>query len=255
MKSISIMGCGWLGLPLAEKLVQLGYTVKGSTTSQDKIPVLESKNIQPYLIPKGALHITPSDFFESDIIFINVPPRNTPDDPEFHEKNMKAVRFQIPEGKKIIFISSTAVYPSTNLEVSEEDASEECLSRGGVSLVKIENIFASDHTTILRLGGLYGGDRHPGRFLSGKTIGGKDNAINMTHLDDAIQVILHILEKERWGDVFNACSPIHPSKEQFYMDAAKDLGVPAPNFTDEDVDFKIVNSDKLIEAIEYRFQH
>ncbi|MEZ7854793.1 MAG: SDR family NAD(P)-dependent oxidoreductase, partial [Cyclobacteriaceae bacterium] len=31
---ISILGCGWLGLPLARQLVQQGHQIKGSTTSQ-----------------------------------------------------------------------------------------------------------------------------------------------------------------------------------------------------------------------------
>lgn len=33
MKTISILGCGWLGLPLAKKLVENQWIVNGSTTS------------------------------------------------------------------------------------------------------------------------------------------------------------------------------------------------------------------------------
>lgn len=29
-KTISILGCGWLGLPLGQHLVQQGYHIKGS---------------------------------------------------------------------------------------------------------------------------------------------------------------------------------------------------------------------------------
>jgi 3-hydroxyisobutyrate dehydrogenase-like beta-hydroxyacid dehydrogenase len=32
-KSISILGCGWLGVPLAKHLIQKGFSVKGSVTS------------------------------------------------------------------------------------------------------------------------------------------------------------------------------------------------------------------------------
>lgn len=32
MPTVSILGCGWLGLPLAEQLLAEGYSVKGSTT-------------------------------------------------------------------------------------------------------------------------------------------------------------------------------------------------------------------------------
>ena len=33
MKTISLLGCGSLGFPLATKLLQKGYYVKGSTTT------------------------------------------------------------------------------------------------------------------------------------------------------------------------------------------------------------------------------
>jgi len=50
MTQISILGYGWLGLPLAKVLLENGFSVKGSTTSVEKISVLENSGIQPYLI-------------------------------------------------------------------------------------------------------------------------------------------------------------------------------------------------------------
>jgi UDP-N-acetyl-D-mannosaminuronate dehydrogenase len=50
MTQISILGCGWLGLPLAKALLENGFSVNGSTTSVEKLSVLENLGIQPYLI-------------------------------------------------------------------------------------------------------------------------------------------------------------------------------------------------------------
>ena len=36
-EKISILGCGWLGLPLAKSLLAKGYKIKGSTTSESKL--------------------------------------------------------------------------------------------------------------------------------------------------------------------------------------------------------------------------
>ncbi len=33
----SILGCGWLGKPLAVSLLDEGFNVKGSTTSEEKL--------------------------------------------------------------------------------------------------------------------------------------------------------------------------------------------------------------------------
>ena len=47
---ISILGCGWLGFPLAKKLIEIGFEVKGSTTSENKLALLKSNNIEPFLL-------------------------------------------------------------------------------------------------------------------------------------------------------------------------------------------------------------
>ena len=48
--AISIIGCGWLGLPTAQYLLQQGYPVKGSTTTPSKLSILEEKGITPHLL-------------------------------------------------------------------------------------------------------------------------------------------------------------------------------------------------------------
>ena len=50
MKQISILGCGWLGLPLAKSLLEKGFSVKGSTTSLEKISVIENSGIDAFHI-------------------------------------------------------------------------------------------------------------------------------------------------------------------------------------------------------------
>ena len=51
MKQISILGCGWLGFPLAQALLKAGFSTKGSTTSIDKKEMLEKagfKDVNEY---------------------------------------------------------------------------------------------------------------------------------------------------------------------------------------------------------------
>ncbi|UXP30837.1 hypothetical protein N6H18_10780 [Reichenbachiella agarivorans] len=257
MKQISIMGCGWLGMPLAIDLIKKGYQVKGSTSTPTKLKTLEDEGIEPYLSEKGQKTIDSSDFFDNEIFMINIPPRNTPEDPNFHLDQLQAIANQIDFDKtKVLFISSTAVYPSPNAEVTEADASYDCYSRGGVSLLKAEEIFSKEkNTTVLRMAGLYGPERHPAVTLSGKKIGGKDSPVNMIHLDDCIGVIETILEQELWGETFNVCSPNHPTKEEFYKKSSKKLKIAPPTYSDIAIDYKIVNSDKLKAATKYKFKH
>ena len=68
MKKISLLGCGKLGYPLAIKLLNQGYTIKGSTTSVSKIPILKNSGIKPFLIDiEKKIEL---DFFNSDTYII-----------------------------------------------------------------------------------------------------------------------------------------------------------------------------------------
>ena len=76
-KHISIIGCGWLGLPLAKQLTEKGYVVKGSTTSVEKLSLLKNYGIEPYLISIDEENIEgdmANCLDASEIAIINIPP-------------------------------------------------------------------------------------------------------------------------------------------------------------------------------------
>ncbi|WP_421893496.1 SDR family NAD(P)-dependent oxidoreductase [Marinoscillum sp.] len=261
MEKISILGCGWLGLPLAKALIQAGHPVKGSTTHSEKISLLRAENINPYLINLDPTYQGPKDFFESDLVIINLPPRNRNEDPSFHQKQLLSIRenLLISGVPKAIFVSSTAVYPNLNRVVTEQDASAKSLSRAGISLLDMEHLFTEVpnlQSTIIRFGGLYGPGRHPGRFLTGgKQLDGGKNPVNMIHLDDCIGVIQTIIRDQHWNQTFNACSPKRQTRAKFYTRAAKDLGVEIPDFTQASKPYKEVSSEKMLSQTGYRFFH
>lgn len=261
MEKISILGCGWLGLPLAKALIKAGHLVKGSTTHPEKISLLQTAGIHPYLIDLNPTYQGPKDFFESDLVIINLPPRNRNEDPSFHLKQLLSVRenMLVSGVSKVIFVSSTAVYPDLNRVVTEEDATANSLSRAGISLLQMERLFTEVpnlQSTIIRFGGLYGPGRHPGRFLAGKKqLGGAHNPVNMIHLDDCIGVIQTIIRDHHWNQTFNACSPHRQTRAEFYTLAAKDLGVEIPDFTQEAKPYKEVSSGKMLSQTGYKFFH
>ena len=105
-QQISILGCGWLGKPLAVSLIKKGFWVKGSTTSEAKIPLLASKKIQPFLLSIDNITTTVESFLTAEILIVNIP-----------SKNIEGFKSLIPfieksSIQKVIFISSTSVYDS-----------------------------------------------------------------------------------------------------------------------------------------------
>lgn len=252
---ISILGCGWLGLPLGKFLAASQYNTKGSTRSVDKLPRIQEAGMKPYQILLPDLD-GEHDFFHSDVLIITLPPSV----PEYVKiiDNLIAKIVTSPV-KHVLFISSTSVYPNVNGVVEEKDAMSITSTHSGVNLFDVEQLFRNNknfETTILRFAGLYGPNRDPGRFLAGKKdLKGAAIPINLVHLDDCIGVIHQIIEQTAWGQTFNVCAPIHPEKKAFYTKACRKLGLEAPQFTADLAPYKVVNSDKLVQKLNYSFKH
>lgn len=259
---ISILGCGWLGEPLAEHFVRAGHAVKGSTTSPEKLARLQEKGIDPYLIrfEPGADLSEAIDFFDCDALFLNIPPgRRDPDVKDRFADRMRLVLDFIRRGgtEHVIFASSTSVYPDLNRVVYEEDA-RGADSASGRALLEAERALRSDPhftATVVRFAGLYGYDRRPGRFMAGKVdVPGGNAPVNLIHRDDCIRIVSMLVEQGIWGETLSACSDEHPTRRAFYTWAARRQGFSPPTFLeDAAVPFKIVSNDHLKQRLGYTF--
>ena len=260
---VSILGCGWFGLPFAEKLIQLGYLVKGSTTTPDKLTLLEQKRIKPYLINlvNTSLSANILEFLDSDYLVICFPPRiRAHGDKETYLAQInflsKLVQ-QSPRLKQVLFISSTSVYKDTNNKITETDLQA---LMDDSPLLQAETLFQNQEnfkTIVLRFAGLVGGSRHPGRFLAGKLNVPQPHApVNLLHLDDCIGLGVKIIEGPIQNAVFHAAADEHPTREHFYTAAARALHLPPPKFkSDDDIMFKIIDNSKIKSEYQYQFIH
>ncbi len=264
IKKISLLGAGWLGAPLGAILVEKGYTVQGSTTTPERFAELEALGIRPFHLEINGSQIQASgdidDFLDCDVLFINTPPgRRRPDvEEEFPERiktiSMLAQAHEIPYA---FFVSSTGVYGNTNDLVNEEDEPEPDTTSGRalITAERYLGLIQRPQTTVLRMGGLIGKQRHPARFLSGRENLSNGNApVNMVHLNDAIGVCLAILEQQQWGECFNVVADEHPARRDYYPEMARQLDMAPPTFlpTDE-ASYKVVSNRKVKEVLGYAF--
>ena len=270
---VSILGCGWLGFPLAKKLIDNGFEVKGSTTSENKLAVLKSNKIAPYLLELSETKISEciSDFlYNSDILIIDIPPGLRKITEATSEKTFVAkIEHLIPfiensTVKKVIFISSTSVYADTaTISTVTEESVLHPDTESGKQLVEVENLLRNNtnfQTTIIRFGGLIGEERNIVKMLTGKTnVANPDAPINLIHQEDCIGIICEILKQvtldKVWNETFNAVAPIHPTRKKYYTEKAKQLHLIAPIFTENETNVgKIVSSEKLETILGYRFR-
>lgn len=263
MNKISIIGCGWLGLPLGEFLVQQGYSLLGSTTTIPKIELIRKAGIEPYLITAGPTLEGEglNDFFSSDILIINIPPRRRrPNVKALHFTEVKNVIDAAVKGRiqKIIFCSSTGVYPNTN-DVVDESHPLIAQTESTGAIIEIEGYLkkVAIESTILRFSGLVGGDRKAGRFLAGKKNLKNGNApINLVHRTDCIQVIHEVIRQNSWNEVFNVCADQHPLRKDFYKEQTRKQGLEPPSFSDEEeLSYKMVSNARVKKVLGYSFLH
>ncbi len=256
---ISILGCGWYGFALAQALIKNGTPVKGSTTSNEGHERLSAAGIKPYTVKVSAESVEANaDFFDCDVLVISIPPKLRSGETDYAEKiaqvARKAAEHQI---KKVIYISSTGIYPECNCTVDEQTQPQPDTESGRV-LADAESRLTSRteyKTAVIRFGGLVGPGRHPGRFFGGKSnIPNGQAPVNLIHLQDCIGITLNIFSHDAFGQVFNAVAPHHPQKQHFYTQAAQDAGLPLPHFVDELESWKIVSSTNMPSLLQYDFK-
>jgi len=250
MSLISIIGCGWLGLPLGKSLAESGYQVLGSTTSPEKFEVIKESGIEPVLFKLDPMPVGESfnQLFNSELLIINIPPGRKSNTPHFYEEQVKYLKYRLKNSgvKRVIFVSSTSYYPNTNALVTTEtpydlaNGSSEAVVKGEQQINSIDQ-----ELVILRCGGLMGKDRIPGKWFSGKETKGAQTAVNYIHQDDVVKVIHYLIENwPKSQSVFNLVSDEHPSRKEVHEKMAGEYGFVPPIWIEpETVASKVVKSD------------
>lgn len=261
-KCISVLGCGRLGLPLAKMLLRHNYRVKGSTTTPGKVNSLQKEGIEAF-----QLGFTPdaeasgdvlTHFFDTDVLVINIPPkaRRNPKAGKLYPVKAETIAgFISPRTEKVIFVSSTSVYPNTNTSLDESFVIE---NSPAPYILQAEEVFSNSpgpKSFIVRAGGLMGSGNFVQRFISGKKeMRGGDSPVNFVHTDDVNRLILELIKQDAEGGVYNAVAPEHPQRTVLYTEKCKALGLEVPTFTEDELPWKIIESGKAVRELGFRFK-
>lgn len=247
-----IVGCGWLGQKLAEELVQEGNEVHGTTRSIEKLAELDRKGIKGHLLSLDSLEKEADWFAKLNVLVLNIPPSQV----DNYVSGMKAICAQLNPSTHVILISSTSVYPDLN-DVVNEDSRSDGENRNGPIVRETEVALMDllgDRLTILRMAGLIGGDRNPVKYFSGRMVKNGASPVNLVHREDCIGVIRRVVECSCWAEIINVCATDHPTRKDYYEEAARKLGLSAPQFDTEKKSFKIVDNSKSKKLLNYHYK-
>ena len=255
-KLIGVLGCGWLGLPLALELKKKGFTVRGTTSTAAKMNSLKAEGIEPYQIvlrSKGIEGPIEEFLHQMDILIINVPPgmRRRGGDSYIGKMERLFDKIKTSDLSKVIFVSSTSVYGDAKGEV-DENTPVRPLTESARHLAAVEEKFMGDaslQTSVIRFGGLIGENRHPVKMLSGRRdLKNGNDAVNLIHRNDCIYMIMTIIKNEWWNEIFNGVYPDHPKKVDYYTAEAEKRGLQPPGYIDPagEVEGKMIKSKNFL---------
>lgn len=245
MKKIGIVGCGWLGLRLANKLSER-FTIYSTTTTHDRKDSLELKGFNPKVVCFVDEQLPQKlEQWEAvaalDAIVIAVPfSEKTCCVSSLYNRVENLVAFLGDFKGQLFMMSTTSVYPDITKEFTEKDVPLESIS--GERMIKAQYPQAN----ILRLAGLMG----DGRLLCNYAVSNLDFAVNHIHYADIAAIVEKMIIKELHDKIYNVVAPLHPTKEAV-IHAQKNL--PAPN--EFEIKGKMISSSKLVSELDFVFQY
>lgn len=261
--TIGIAGMGWLGIPLANHLKNLGFNIKGSVTSTEKAAQLHANDFDVYKVEiseEGIFGEISSFLKNVDCLIILIPPGLRKNKGADHVLKMVFLKEAIENAalQNVILISTTSVYDDSQGNVTEKDLPKP-VTTAGKQLLQVEQLFftaTAFKTTIIRFGGLFGGSRNPVKYLAGRKNLNDGNApVNLIHRKDCIQIISEVIMQNCFGHIFNAVNPNHPLKKEYYSQKAEELGLVPPAFKQDNSEniHKKVDSENLGPLLNYSF--
>jgi len=238
-----IIGCGWLGKPLAVHLKSRGHEVAGSVRSENQAPDLEVEGIFTFRYDGIDFSVIPQKLQKYDWLIICFPPSKS----YHYSHQVKEIISQVSPETRILFTSTTGVYSAKGI-IDEEGT----INEGHIVFEAEQFVRNSEKKyVILRLAGLIGGNRHPINQLAGKTLENGQDPVNLISRNDVIRAIELIIEQEISNELFNLSYPDHPSRADYYTKQALIRSLAPPTFSMGHEKGKQIDGSRIEKMLKY----
>lgn len=250
MNKIGIIGCGWLGLHIAEYFKPQN-TIYTTTTTFQKQKSLDNLGYNPTIInfsdKKDEQYNTWKILNSLDIIIITVPFSKRSGLNLLKNQFTNLISFIKNYDKQLFLMSSIGIYPQSEISILENTFKEADLN---INILSIEKLIKKNfnQVNILRLGGLMGGDRIFSNYV--KPSLNTSKTVNHIHFKDISQIIDKIINKGIQSKIYNVVAPIHPTKQEIInFQRNKNIEV------EKSITNRVVLSNKLINELNYSFKY
>lgn len=275
-----VVGCGYVGLPLALELARLGHTVFGLRRSIGVQETLQRAGVTPLLADitqPASLEKLPRDF-DWVVSCVASGGGGVEDYRHLYLEGMRNLIEWLVSGRangrpRIVYTSSTGVYGQNDGSLVDETSPTQPHSETAQVLVQTEQALLAAgqernfSAMVLRAAGIYGPERGYllKQFLLGEARieGAGARTLNMIHRDDLIRAIITALERGRGGEIYNAVDNEPVRQVDFFRWLAAKLARPLPPTVAEDgaaprkrgLTNKRISNRKLKEELGFSFLH
>ena len=247
---LAIIGAGWLGMRLAARMASEGFLVRITQTSLSKI-------VQPHLSLERFIWQLPNQ---------NCPPEIAECDswvimlPAGIYKNNDVIpllvkSIQHSACNRLVFISSTGVYPASNF-IQSDTSFINPLKTPNTALLSAEKAMESiRHSLIVRPSGLVGVDRNPAYYVSGRNVTAHE-PINLIWEKDLVTILSQTLTT--WAEengVLVANTPERVTKKEYYANTCQLLKIPEPLYNDSSFSKEHIYPHRLVDDLNFSFEY
>ncbi len=246
MKRVLIAGCGYVGRELGRRLADEGAEVFGLRRGADEL----GPGIRPVradLSDPKTLDGLPAEL--DGVVYAASAGSSTPD--AYRAAYVTGLRNLLSRvtPRRLIFLSSTAVYGDRHGAWTDETTSTEPDHFSGEILLEAERLALSAPcaAVVLRLGGIYG----PGRDRLVRAVASGEARrpaeptwTNRIHRDDAAGAAAHLLSIERPESVYLGVDSEPADLGTMYAWIASRLGCPAPAVAEAPAEGRLARGSK-----------
>lgn len=238
MKTL-IVGCGYLGLRVARRLLDRGEEVLGTTRREARFAALRAAGIEPVCCDVAA----PPDRLPAVDRVVhcvgNDRAAGVPMRVVYVDGLLNVVDRLIERPMRFVYASTTGVYAQSGGEWVDEDAQAEPTSESGRVCLDAERALLDASSrrglsaVILRFSGLYG----PGRIVRrealarGEAIVGEPSRwLNLVQIDDAASAVVAALDAADPRPLYTVSDDRPVPRVEYYRLVADLIGAPPPRF-------------------------
>lgn len=242
--AVLIVGCGYVGTALAQRLLSLGARVGALTRNPQQVAHLRSMGVHECLVAdlddphwieqvRGDYRILVNCVSSAGGGLAGYKK-------SYVDGQMVALSWAQAQGiERYLYTSSTSVYPQQQGERVDSSAATQPASETAQCLLQSEDLVmqsagAFERYFVFRLAGIYGPGRH---FLldqlrqgAGVIAGRGDYTLNLIHRDDIVELLILALHAPARSGIYNVADLGAAHKAEVLAWLAQQTGQPLPRF-------------------------